>query len=95
MKRKREVIHIEVGAIGYDTGVLGYVFLCKEMVGTKPLSFTVICWSSQCQRDMDPISLSLNYIIITHIFPKITFVLVSSPTVSKVFHFYLLKLMCY
>ena len=43
MKRKREVIHIEVGAIGYDTGVLGYVFLCKEMVGTKPLSFTVIC----------------------------------------------------
>ena len=31
------------------TGVLGYVHLWKDMVGTKPTGFTHVCWSSQWQ----------------------------------------------
>ena len=39
--------HVECGGKGQTTGVLGYVYVRKDMVGAKAFGFTVPCWSSK------------------------------------------------
>jgi len=35
---------------GQTTGVLGFVYLCKDMVGANPIGYTILCWSSSQQH---------------------------------------------